>query len=79
MEKLTQYFDMIIDEYAHKPVDEGYCLDVEEIPHSELLHLIDKMMKEDTNLRDVVMHTIQKSIDKRLPVFESNHRFDKAS
>lgn len=75
MEKLNQYYDMIIYEYADKPTNDAYCLDVEQIPHFELIDLIDKMMKEDTNLRDVIMSKIQQSIDNRIPHFESDHRF----
>jgi hypothetical protein len=75
MNKLISYINLIINEYADKPLDEAYHLDVESIPQNELSTLIEAMLEHDNHLRDIVMSHIQDSIDARLPNFEINHRY----
>jgi len=75
MNELSSYFNMLINEYANKPQDEGYHLDVESLPHNELASLIEVMMKHDNHMRDIVLSHIQESIESHIPNFEINHRY----
>ena len=56
----------LIDEYADKDIFEGYFLDISQIPDNVLSTFLDKLMSEDTNVRDYVHHAMQKLIDERL-------------
>lgn len=77
MEELENYVDRcLIDEYAIKSFEDGYYLDVETIPENERLTLVEKMIKEDTGLRDQVLHYMQELINKRLQVVELEDRSD---
>ncbi len=71
----TKYLDIcIIDQYAEKSFEDGYTLSVDDIPEHEISHLLDRLMKEDTNVRDLVLYHIQKMIDVRLPEKEVEDR-----
>ena len=78
MDSLNQYIDLcVIAEYADKSFTRGYSLDVDSLPHHEISNLLDELMKRDTNVRDYVLHCMQKLINSRLPECEINDRSTK--
>ncbi len=65
---LDQYIDLcLVDEYADKDIENGYSLDVDSLPEHERANFLDKLMQEDTSVRDFVLFQMQKLIDERLP------------
>lgn len=77
MKDLNKYIDnCIIDEYATKSFSEGYSLDIDDVPETEISNFIDELMKRDTNVRDYVLHSMQQLINERLRERESDERYD---
>jgi hypothetical protein len=75
MKELTSYIDIcLIDEYADKDFENGYSLDVDSLSEHERSNFLDLLMKNDTAVRDFVLHNMQKLIDERLPECEANDR-----
>jgi len=68
MEKINTYIDhCLIQEYG-TPNKELNCfeLDIDDLPDNELDNFLHRLMQEDTTVRDVVHHHMQKLIEKRL-------------
>jgi hypothetical protein len=77
MDAVEKYIDLcLIDEYADKDFKNGYTLDIDSLPDSERANFLDKLMKEDTNIRDFVLYHMQKIINDRLKEKEAMDRFD---
>jgi|GEM_PF-2140544 len=78
IKSLNTYIDAcILDEYAAKSFNEGYSLDVDSLPEHEVTNFLDRLMQEDTGIRELVMLKMQEMIDARLPEYESQDRFDR--
>lgn len=76
MNQLNQFIDKcIIDEYATKD-QEGYTLDVDSIPEHDKALFLEKIMENDTTLRDIVLFHMQRMINDRIPECEVNDRFE---
>ena len=75
MNNISKFLNLLFSEYANKPHDEGYHLDVQDIPQQELIDLVDLMMKDDTTLRDSVLFHIQNTINSHIGDFEANNRY----
>lgn len=75
MDKINRFIDRcLIDEYADKKSKDGYSLDVDDLPKKEIKDLVDILLDEDTDTRDTVLFQIQKLINERLPIVESDDR-----
>ncbi len=74
--ELNKYIDRcVIDEYAVRTED-GFMLDVDDIPDHEKLTFLMKLLEEDTPLRDIALTLMQKLIDDRIPHCEQEYFFD---
>jgi hypothetical protein len=75
MIELEKFIDRcIIDEYATKNLEEGYYLDVDQIPAHDQNILLAKMLEADTALRDHALSCMQKMIDERITEVELEER-----
>jgi hypothetical protein len=75
MDEINSYIDVcLIDEYAEKDFENGYSLDVDSLPENERANFLDRLMQEDTTVRDLVLYHMQKLIDERLPEREAEDR-----
>ena len=73
---IERYIDRcLLDEYATKDYQDGYTLYVDDLPAQEIDNFLDKLMQDDTAIRDFVRHQMQQLIDERLPQYEANHRY----
>jgi hypothetical protein len=69
--ELNTYIDRcIIDEYAMRTND-GFQLDVDDLPQHEKLTFLTKLLENDTSLRDSALNLMQNLIDERLPNYEA--------
>ena len=67
MNSLYKYIDLcVIDEFAKPDSQNLYSLDVDELPDYQKFDLLTEIIKEDTDLRDIVSFHMQKLIDQRL-------------
>lgn len=72
MKKINQYIDRcLVDEYATKSFKDGYSLDLDEIPESDLENFLRLLMTNDTTVRDLVRCHMQQLINNRLQDVES--------
>ena len=72
---LEKFIDRcIIDEYATKNLEEGYYLDVNQIPEHDQNMLLAKMFEADTNLRNYAISCMQNMIDERIVEVELEER-----
>ncbi len=75
MNKINSYIDRcLIDEYAHKSFKNGYSLDLDSLPEHEIYNFLEKLMENDTKVRDLVRYEMQQLIDNRLPEVEAEDR-----
>jgi hypothetical protein len=75
MDDLNKYIDIcLIDEYANKSFEDGYTLDLDDLPDHEISNFLDRLMQEDTTVRDLVRYHMQQMIDARLPECEVEDR-----
>lgn len=68
MEVINTYIDhCLIQEYG-VPNKELNCfeLDIDDLPKNEIENFLDRLMQEDTTVRDVVRYHMQKLIEERL-------------
>lgn len=68
MERINTYIDhCLIQEYG-VPNTELNCfeLDIDDLPKNEIENFLDRLMQEDTTVRDMVRHHMQQLIEKRL-------------
>lgn len=64
--ELNTYIDRcIIDEYAMRTND-GFQLDVDDLPQHEKLTFLTKLLESDTSLRDSALSLMQNLINERL-------------
>lgn len=72
---LNKYIDVcLIDEYATKSFEDGYTLDIDDLPDHEIENFLDRLMQDDTTVRDLVRYHMQQMIDARLPECEVEDR-----
>lgn len=75
--ELNNYIDRcIVDEYAVRTED-GFMLDVDDLPDHEKLTFLTKLLEEDTSLRDTALSLMQKLIDDRIPYCEAEDLSDR--
>lgn len=75
MIELEKFIDhCIIDEYATKNIEEGYYLDVDQIPAHDQNILLEKLMEADTGLRNYALAYMQQMIDERIVEVELEER-----
>lgn len=75
MDEIESYIDhCLIDEYADKDFYHGYTLDVDSLSEHEKANFLDLLMRNDTSVRDLIHHHMQKLIDDRLPECEAKDR-----
>lgn len=75
MDEINSYIDVcLIDEYAEGDFVNGYSLDVDSLPENERANFLDRLMQEDTAVRDFVLFHMQKLINARLPEREAVDR-----
>ena len=78
MKELYKYIDVcLIDEYAEGNFEDGYSLDIDSLPKNEISNFLDRLMQEDTTIRDFVLSHMQQMINERLPIREVDYRFDR--
>lgn len=68
MENINYYIDTcLIQEYGIPNRElNSYELDLDDLPESEVSNLLDRLMGDDTNVRDYVRHQMQRLIETRL-------------
>jgi hypothetical protein len=68
MEQVYSYIDRcLIEEYGVPNYElNSFDLDIDDVPEREINNVLDRLMKEDSSLRETVRMHIQKLIDKRL-------------
>ncbi len=68
MQNVYTFIDKcLIQEYGIPNLElNSYELDLDDLPDNEVSNLLDRLMLDDTNVRDVVRSHMQKLIDKRL-------------
>lgn len=77
MKEINNYIDRcLIDEYANKSFSKGYSLNIDDVTEHDRATLLDLLMKDDTDVKDYVLHTMQKLIDQRLYEKEIEDRYD---
>ena len=77
MKEINSYIDnCIINEYANKSLENGYSLDIDDVPPNDIAHLLDLLMKYDTDVRDQVLSRMQNWIDERLPICEMQDNYN---
>ncbi len=68
MDEVYSYIDhCLIEEYGtpNRHLN-AYELDIDDLPDNEISNLLDRLMHDDTNVRDLVRCHMQKLIDQRL-------------
>lgn len=68
MDDIYNYVDRcLIEEYGtpNRHLN-AYELDVDDLPEREIDNLLHRLLKEDSNIRDLVHNQIQQLIDRRL-------------
>lgn len=76
MKALHTYIDRcLIDEYVTKHPEDGLSLFVSDLPKHEIENLLTRMMDENTSVKDLVLDEMQKLINERLSVIESDHSY----
>jgi hypothetical protein len=68
MEEVYTYIDhCLIEEYG-TPNRQLNCfeLDIDDLPEREIDNLLHRLLRQDSNMRDLVHNQIQQLIDKRL-------------
>lgn len=68
MENITTYIDnCLIQEYGIPNRElNAYELDIDDLPENEVSNLLDRLMLDDTNVRDYVRCQMQSLINRRL-------------
>lgn len=68
MENINTYIDRcLIEEYGVKNRElNAYELDIDDLPENEKDNFLHRLMQEDTTVRDVIHHHMQRLIEKRL-------------
>lgn len=67
MDQINKFVDLcIIDEYAEKDVFNGYHLDLDDLPETEISNLADLLLEHDTHIRDYVRAYMQELLNDRL-------------
>lgn len=75
MIELERFIDRcIIDEYATKNLEEGYSLDIDQVPEHDQNIFLTKMLEADTNLRNYALNCMQQMIDDRIKEVELEER-----
>lgn len=68
MEQVYSYIDRcLIEEYGRPNYElNAFDLDIDDVPEREINNVLDRLMKEDSSLREIVHIHIQGLIEKRL-------------
>jgi hypothetical protein len=64
----------LINEYASKDLHNGYSLDVSSLSKNEIAHFFDRLMDDDSAVRNFVLDHMQKIVDERLCQMEREDR-----
>lgn len=68
MEDVLRYIDVcVIPEYGTPNYElNSFDLDIDDVPETEISNVLDRLMKEDSSVREIVHIHIQKLINQRL-------------
>ncbi len=67
---------VLINEHAYKSFNNGYSLDVTDLPANELDNFLDMLFKHDYHTRDLILDRMQDLINERLPLLECRDKYD---
>ena len=67
---------VIINEHAYKSFNNGYSLDVCDIPKNDLENFLDVLFKNDGYTRDLILDRMQDLIDERISFAECSDRYN---
>jgi uncharacterized protein YifN (PemK superfamily) len=74
--KISIFVDRIlIDENATKDLENGYHLDISDIPKGDTSHFLDLLFEQDPAFREMVTEHMQCVIDERLQAIEQDDRY----
>jgi hypothetical protein len=66
---------VLINEHAYKSFNNGYSLDVADLPANELDNFLDMLFKHDYHTRDLILDRMQDLINERLPLLECQDKY----
>jgi len=76
MREINSFIDIcLIKEYSKKSLDNGYSLDIDDVPQNDRSHFLDLLMNHDTDVKDQVLSMMQSWINDRLQICEMKDNF----